>query len=367
MQFQATRSSLHSALQTVSRAVSGKSTLPILSNLHLLAEEGGVTFTATDLEIGIRATCAATVQEPGVITVPAKHTSELVSALGEGDVRLSVDDRNTAVVKAGRSTHRILGLPAEEFPPLPEVGAGVSFNVAQRDLYRLIRSVLVAASQDDTRPILTGVSFSLSADRLIMVATDTHRLALRTCRVEEPEGERSIIVPSRALTEVLRVIVAESTLMVTVRFDENQISFDTGSVSIVSRLIDGQFPRYEKILPTSHTTRIIAPVSDLQQATRRAALVAREGGSRLVMRAEGTTLTLTAQAGELGNAEEPLEIALEGNDIETCVNCRLFQEILGVIEGDSLVIEATLPERALALKPLDDDSVLMILMPMRIE
>ncbi len=367
MQFTATRSLLHNALQTVTRAVSGRSTLPILANIHFAATADTVTLAATDLELGIRASFPATVQTPGTITVPAKTSSEIVSQLPEGDVSLEVDDRNTAVLKARRSTYKILGLPAEEYPPLPEVGNEVAFQIKQAELYKMIRSVLIACPTDDTRPILTGVRTALSGSRLTMVSTDTHRLALRYCEVEAPEGERAVIIPGRALTEVLRVLEAGSGLLVTVRFDANQVLFDLNSVALMSRLVEGVFPKFERVIPSSHTTRLLVPVADFLQATKRASIVAKEGGNRLTLRAEGEMLNLDAQAGTVGNAHEEFEIDREGDEIEAVLNYRYLIDTLGVVESDRVAVEMTKPLAPIVLREDGDEKAMHVIMPMQIE
>ncbi len=365
MEFTTPRKSLHAALQTVTRAVSGKSTLPILSNIHCRATGDTVTFAATDLELGIKCSFPATVKNPGEITVPAKTIGDLVSQLGEGEVSLKTDDRNTAVLQLGRSTYKMLGLPAEDYPPLPEVSGEVSFSVTQADLSRMIRSVSVATADDKTRPLLTGVLTSLSNDKLIFAATDTHRLAVRSCAVTEAVGERSVIIPVSALQEVLRVLEPNSTLLVQVRLDANQVSFDTGSVQLVARLLEGTFPKYGRIIPAGHKTRLTATTADLLIATKRAAIVAREGGLRLQLRTEGSTLTLTAQAGTVGNAEEELEVTCDGEPLDCALNYHFLQDILGVMDTEQVVMETEgRVNSALVVKPLDDDSFFSLVMPL---
>ncbi len=367
MEFTTPRKSLHAALQTVTRAVSGKSTLPILSNICVKATADLVTFAATDLELGIKCSFPATVTAAGEITVPAKTIGEIVSQLGEGEVALAVNDRNTAVLKAGKSQYDILGLPAEEFPPLPEVSREVAFQVSQKDLHRMIRSVVIGASLDETRPLLTGLLTRLSGSQLFLVATDTHRLALRSCEVTEPEGERTVVIPGRTFNEVLRVLEGNSSLPVQVRFDANQVSFDTGSVQLVSRLIDGQYPKWERVVPQSHTTRLVAPVADFLQATKRSSIVARDNGNRLSLRALGTQLTLAAQAGNVGKAHEEFEIDREGDEMEIVLNYRYILDVLGVVEGERIAVEMTKPLAPIVMRECDDEAGMFVIMPMQVE
>jgi DNA polymerase-3 subunit beta len=187
-----------------------------------------------------------------------------------------------------------MGLPSEEFPPLPEVGNEVAFEIPQAELHRMIRYTAIAVSTDDTRPILTGISTTLTGNQLRMAATDTHRLAVRTCQVTEASGERTVIIPGRAMTELLRALDADSQEPVQVRLDSNQVMLSTGSVTLVSRLIEGQFPKFERVIPTAYTKRLTIPLADLHQAVRRASIVARDNSNRLVLRTDGENLTVTA-------------------------------------------------------------------------
>jgi DNA polymerase III subunit beta len=367
MKFQCSRKDLYEALQTVTRAVSGRSTLPILSNVLIEPDSTTVQMAATDLELGIKCSFNASVNEKGPITVPAKTISDIVSQLPEADVTIAVDDRNTAVVTCRRSEYRILGLPSEEFPPLPEVGNEVSFTIPQKLLHQMVRYTAIAASTDDTRPILTGVCTTLTGNKLRMAATDTHRLALRTCEVSEANGDRTVIIPGRAMTEMMRALSADSPEPVNVRLDANQVMFATETVTLVSRLIEGQFPKFERVIPTSHTKKLTIPVAEFHQAVRRASIVAREASNRIVLRTDGENLTVTAQAGDLGNAYEELEVVREGDDIEIVFNYRYLLDVLGVLEGDGLYLEMSEPLAPAVIRTVDDGDYLMVIMPMQLQ
>jgi DNA polymerase-3 subunit beta len=354
-------------LQTVTRAVSGRSTLPILSNVLIEPNSTTVELAATDLELGIKCSFNASVSEKGPITVPAKTISDIVSQLPEADVTVALDDRNTAVVTCRRSEYRILGLPSEEFPPLPEVGNEIAFEMPQRLLHEMIRYTAIAVSTDDTRPILTGICTTLAGNKLRMAATDTHRLALRSCELSAASGERTVIIPGRALTELLRALSADSDEPVRVRLDANQVMFATDTVTLVSRLIEGQFPKFERVIPAAHTKKLTIPIAEFHQAVRRASIVARENANRVVLRTDGENLTVTAQAGDLGNAYEELEIVREGDDIEIVFNCRYLLDVLSVLEGDGLSLEMTEPLAPAVVRPIEDGDYLMVIMPMQLQ
>jgi DNA polymerase-3 subunit beta len=324
--------------------------------------------TATDLELAIQCSLPAAVAEQGRLTVPARLLSDLVAQLPSGDVTLAADERNVAVVTCEQSQYRLLGLPPEEFPPLPEVKSEVAFQIRQNALHAMIRFVTVAASTDDTRPILTGVRTVLQGNTLQMVATDTHRLAVCSNTVEGAQGEGSVIVPGRALTEVLRALQADREEPVQVRLDANQVSFVTESVTLVSRLIAGHYPSHERHIPSTWSARLLIPVAPFEQVLRRAALVAREDGNRVTLRTEGESLLVTARAGALGEAYESLEVAREGSDFEMGISCRYLLDALAVWESEGIYFETTGQALAPAvLRPVEAADTVMVIAPVRLQ
>jgi DNA polymerase-3 subunit beta len=348
--------------------VSGRSSLPILGNVLLDPSADALRLAATDLELGIERLVPARVAEPGPITLPARTLSEIVGVLPEADVTIAADaSGGEIVITCRRSEYRIHGLPAEEFPVLPEVGTDATFSLPERELRDVIRQTVFAASADDTRPILTGVYTVLQDQTLTMVATDTHRLALRRGTVTEASGEVAVIIPARALNELIRGLEAEGDRPVQVRLDKNQVQFRTERVAVVSRLIEGQFPKYERVVPTEHTRKLTIPTDEMQQAVRRAAVVARDNSHRIILRTAGESLTITAEAGDLGRAFEEIEVIREGDDIQIAFNARYMLEILGVVETEGLYLEMTEPLRPAVVRPVGGPDYLMVIMPMSLQ
>jgi DNA polymerase III subunit beta len=361
------RRELHEALQTVSRAVSGRSTLPILSNLLIRAEGASVTLVATDLELGITYTVGAAVSEPGSLTVPAKLITDLVAQLPEATVTLAVDDRHTAVLTCEQAEYHLLGLPPAEFPSLPAVRDETTFDLPQAILRRMIRSVAIATDNDDIRPTLTGIYCSVAGNRLRMAATDLFKLAVRSCEISPVMEERTVIIPARAATETMRVLDTHAEEPVRVRLDANQIAFATDRVTILSRLIEGQFPRFERFLTADRPKRVLIPLARFQQAVRRAELVARENSHRILLRTEGEYLTLSAQAGDLGRAYETLEVAREGDDFEFAANARNLLDVMSVLESEGLYLEVGEPRSGAVIRPVDDKDFVFVTAPMNVQ
>jgi DNA polymerase-3 subunit beta len=361
------RRELHEALQTATRAVSGRSALPILSNVLLRAEGAILKLVATDLELGITCTVRAAVSEPGALTVPAKLITDLVAQLPEADVTLAVDDRNTAVLTCQQAEYHLLGLPPEEFPSLPAVRDETVFDVPQVVLRRMIRCVSIATDSDDVRPILTGICCSVTGDRLRMAATDLFKLAVRSCEISPVAEERIAIVPARAATETMRILDADAQEPVHVRLDANQIAFATDRVTILSRLIEGQFPRFERFLTAERPKRLLIPLTRFQQAVRRAELVARENSHRILLRTDGENLTLFAQSGELGRAFEMIEVAREGDDFEFPGNARHLLDVMNVLESEGLYLEVGDARSGAVIRPVDDSDFVFVTAPMNVQ
>jgi DNA polymerase-3 subunit beta len=369
MKLTVARKDLYEGLQTVSRVVSSHTSLPVLKNVLIEPGVNAVKLAATDLELGVECVVPASVSEGDSITVPAKLLAEIVSGLPEADVSLAADDHNDLVLCCGRAEYRIHGLPAEDFPALPEVGGEVTLSVPQPLLKAMIHQTAFATSKDETRPILTGVCIALTDGQLRLVATDTHRLAVRTAPVLDAAGERTVIVPVRALNELVRVLADADDLSVHLRIDSNQIMFRTERFTLVSRLIEGQFPRYERVIPSGHSRTLTIPREDLQAVVRRARIVARDAAAanRVVLRTSGESLVITAEAGEVGRAYEEIEILREGDDIEIAFNAAYLLDVLGVLTSESVQLEMNEPLSPSVLRPSEGADYLMVIMPMQIQ
>lgn len=359
------RNDLHHGVQTVSRAVAGRSSLPILNNVLIKTEDGKLRLMSFDLEMGIECTIPATIEESGSLTVPARVIGEFLATLPELDIVLSVDDQNAVNVKCEKSDYTIYGLPSEEFPALPEVPDEHSFEITQAALRDMIKQAIIAVSPDESRAILTGILLQLQGDEIRLVGSDGHRLALRTSQVANASGEAMAIVPGRALSEVGRMLDDEDT-SVSVAISENQIKFDVEGVSVVSRLIEGQFPNYERIIPQETEKKLTMPTEMLLSAVRRASIVARENANRVVLRTESDRMTVTAESGDVGKAYDEIEIVKEGEDIEIAFNAKYLLEYLSVVDTEGIAMELSGPLNAGLIKQVGKDDYLYVVMPMQI-
>jgi DNA polymerase III subunit beta len=348
------RKDLLEAVQTVGHAVSGRSSLPILSHILIQAEGDGLRLVATDLELGISCRIPASISEAGALTAPARTLTEVLANLPDkGEVALSVDKSHTVRVNCQKSDYKILGLPAEDYPSLPEVPDSVSFSVPQARLREMIRHTLFAVSTDETRAILTGVLLVFDGSSLRLVATDTHRLASISSDVLDGNGMQNAIVPSRALNELTRLLTdAEGDVKVIL--SNNQIQFDLpgeAGIQIVSRLIEGQFPNFQRVIPTAYTRRLVIPSEELLRATRRASIVARENSNRVILRTVDDRLVLTAESQTVGNAYEEVEVHKEGEDISVAFNSKYLLDVLSVVDTEHVYLELTEPLKPGVMRP----------------
>jgi len=356
---------LAEALQSVGHAVSGRSTLPVLSNVLLEAKGKQLRLLASDLEIWMDCTLPVTMQEEGAVTLPARVLGEVVASLPEAEVSLEADETQLTL-RCGRSEYRIQGLPADEFPAAPEVAEGCTLKLKQAALRRLIRNTLFAASVDETRAILTGALMICSDDSIKFVATDMHRLAVDAAEAKGSVAEvKSVIVPSRALHEVARVLSAEEDPEIEVKVGESQVVFNLGDLKVVSRLIEGQFPNYERVVPSETDKRLVASREDLLAAIKRAAIVARAEANKVVLRSKDAQLSIEAESGDLGKAHEEVEVTLEGEPVEIAFNADYLIDVLSALENDSVAISLSGPLSPGVVRPSEGGDYIYVVMPMQ--
>jgi DNA polymerase III subunit beta len=361
---------LSSSLSLVSRAVSPRSTLPILSNVLLETASDGLHLTATNLDLTITATVPAEVSSEGRVTVPARLLADYVASLAEAPCTLELSP-STQVLKLSCGIHRtnIHGIDAVEFPPLPARDAGSGVELDALALEAAIGQTAVAASSDEARPVLTGVLLQLDGDRLTLVATDGHRLAVRTVAVEAPADGAgvSVIVPARHLAEVARAITPNRPkVTITVSPQRNQIFFSLADVEISSRLIEGNYPNYAQVIPAESTTTVTLPATSLLRETRTAAVLAKDAANVVRFAAGPDTLTLSAQTAEVGDDEAPLTAAVNGQDVQIAFNARYVLDALAVLDAEEVQLAFNGPLSPGVLRPVGRDDYLYIVMPVRV-
>jgi len=370
MKLSCLKKQLQETVHTVSRAVSSRSTLPILNNILIEVSEEHAWLSATDLEVGIRQRIPLETAEEGGTTIPARFLGEVLNSLPEAPVTIESDERELITITCEKSFYEIHGLPADEFPIIPEVTSENTLTLKQPLLRELIRQTVFAASTDETRAILTGALLILEGQTISLVATDTHRLALRSSTLEEPMQltvSGDIIIPARTLNELYRLLQADEEAEVRLDIAENQIQFTLDDTILLSRLIEGQFPNYKKVIPTEYERCLVLDTDLFHNAVRRCAIVARENAYKVILRTtpEGE-LTITADSHKVGRAEESIPVELEGEPVEIAFNAQYLLDVLGIIDSETVRFELGGPLNPGAIRPVGEVDYVYVLMPMQI-
>jgi DNA polymerase-3 subunit beta len=356
-------------LSVVSRAVSTRSTLPVLANVLLKTEDAGLKLTATNLEIGITYWVPGKIDSDGATTVPAKLLTDYVNALQGGErVDLELTAGQTLHLRAGRYESHIKGIDADEFPAIQTAGDRPTTRIAQNVLRQALEETAFAAASDEARPILTGVLARFEGDTLTLAAADNYRIAVKTIPILDPVPETSVVIPARALNELVRILSdIDQPIEVVLAQARNQILFHLEGIDLVSRLIDGQFPNYQQVLPQSHTTRAVLDREELLRAVRPAALIAHESANivKLQIEANGHAgITDSANAG-VGDHVGQVEAAVEGDGTTIAFNARYLADVLTNVDAEQFALELNGPLSPGVFKPIGDDRYVHVVMPVR--
>jgi len=319
--------------------VERKNTIPILSNILLKAADGHLSFTSTDLDLTLLSQAEAKISRPGSVTVPARKLFDLIRNLPEADVALKLMDNHYLGVTCQRSSFRLVAQPAEDFPTVPKVEAkkGVSFPL---DLWkRLTRKVLYAVSAEETRFQLMGALLKDKGKEFELVATDGHRLALIDFPKEDAKATLpNVLIPKKALSEILKMD-GDADARVEIRHSENHLLFTVGSRQLVARLLDVNFPDYEKILSKNNDRVAKAPTAATQAAIRRVALFSSERSRGVKLTFEKNTLTVASASQELGEGTESLDVSFDGEPMSIGLNAQYLLDFLEEAESETVRLE----------------------------
>src|SRR5215218_47051 len=356
MKFSVTKEKLLEGLQQVQNVVSTRTTLPILSNVLLQAHGGEIHLTTTDLDVGVRGSCEADVEKEGATTLPARRLFNIVRELPSSEIQIDVNGKNAASIRSGQSFFKILGLPEEEFPPLPKFEDAKVVTIRQKDLRDGLRKTSYAISTDETRYVLNGVLFSLKDNKLTLVATDGRRLAMVDIELEFPKShEADIIVPTKAVTELGRLLGEDGEVKVSV--GSGQIAFDLNNTLLVSKLIEGNYPNYKQVIPTETKERVTLERETFLNSLRRVSLLASDKSNSI-------KLNFTANTPEVGEAKESLPVAYKGRDFSIAFNPEFFMAPLRNLSEDEVFLDL-IDEMSPGVLKIQTP-FLYVLMPMRI-
>ncbi|HVN54849.1 MAG TPA: DNA polymerase III subunit beta [Anaerolineaceae bacterium] len=367
--------SLAHGLGIVSRAVSPRSTLPVLSNILVATDEGRLRLSATNLELGITNWIGARIEEEGSITVPARTFADLINALPADQVSLALNTRTqTLTVRCGTSVTDIKGIDAQEFPPLPVSDPAEGFQVNVADFKEMIQQVVFSASTDEARPVLMGVLVTINGSQVTMAAADGFRISERKADLSEPAAQPvSAIIPARALAELARIATdGEQHIAMIFPQGRGQVVFNLKDVELVSQLIDGNYPPYQQVIPKSFKTRTVVSTNSFLKACKQAEIIAREGSNvaRLNITPVGElkpgTLEISAQSEETGSSEIVIDATIEGSPLLIAFNVKFLREVLENIHTPNVSLETGVSNSPGLIRPVGDELYLHVIMPMHL-
>ncbi len=363
MKFRCERDVLAEGLSTASRAATGRTgTLPVLSGLRLELVGDALTITGTDLELTIQLQIEVGGERDGGVVLPARLSADIVRSLSPGTVEVAVDGDDVQI-SGGRSQFSVRPLSLDDYPRL-SAPASSAVTLSSTQVGEALRQVVRAASSDEARPILTGVLLAAENDGMRMVATDSYRLAVRDLPGASVLGaEQKVLVPGRALSELQKLIGSASEL--TLRLGEREATFQIGSTSLTTRLIEGDFPNYRQLIPASYPNKLTVAREPLIEAIRRVKLLARDSTPiRLQMSAD--SLRLTAITQDVGNAVEELDARLEGAELTVAFNPDYFASGVDAMSTDEITLETVDALKPAVLRGVGTSEYLYLLMPVRV-
>jgi len=356
-------------LQLFQGIVERKNTIPILANVLMEAKGDQVSFLATDLEVGLRSRCSAAVAKGGSLTLPAKKFYEIVKSLPETEIRIA-EDKGGVKVAADRFDSRMQTLPREDFPTLPDAGATPTATLPRAALKEMVAKTQFAITGEDTRYFLNGALFVLRPDSMTLVATDGHRLALvTTVRAggSADNGEVKAILPKKTLGELARLL-SEGDEDIRYERGENHLFFDVGGRLLISRMIDGQFPAYERVIPKGNDKHIDFERDRLTNAVKRVALLSNERSRAVKFQIDKNRVEVTSSSPDLGEAKETLPVEYSGASMQICFNAQYVLDFLSVVSTDTVSLDLKDEVSQAVMRPVGAEGYdyTYVIMPMRV-
>ncbi|MCP8971209.1 DNA polymerase III subunit beta [Ectobacillus ponti] len=379
MHFRIQKDYLVRGVQDVMKAVSSRTTIPILTGIKLVADESGVTLTGSDSDISIESFIPieengkeiAEVLQAGSVVLQAKYFSEIVKKLPKEQVELEVGSHFMTRIKSGKSEVNLNGLDPEEYPHLPQLEEHHVFHIPGDLLKHMIRQTVFAVSTSETRPILTGVNWKVYNSELVCIATDSHRLALRKARVEGrniPEDFRAnVVIPGKSLTELSKLL-DESEEMVDIVVTENQVLFRTKHILFFSRLLEGNYPDTSRLIPNESKTDIFVNTKELLQAIDRASLLARDGRNNVVKFStlDSDMIEISSNSPEIGKVVEEVQCEqIEGEELKISFSAKYMMDALKALDSTEIKISFTGAMRPFLIRTGNDDTIVQLILPVR--
>ena len=375
MKFTIQRDYFLNQLNDTLKAISPRTTLPILTGIKIDATDKGIILTGSDSEISIEITInqnidgekIVDIEEKGSVVLPGRFFVDIVKKLPGKTVNLSTNDQFKTLITSGHSEFNVSGLDPDQYPLLPQVSEDDAIKLPIKVLKNIIAQTNFAVSTSETRPVLTGVNWLIQNNELICTATDSHRLALRKLKLEDEEiDDKNVIIPGKALSE-LNKIVSDSEEDINIFFASNHVFFKVGHINFISRLLEGNYPDTTRLFPENYETKIILDNSEFYHAIDRASLLAREGGNNVIkLSTDVDKVELSSTSPEIGTVKEDVSTDnVEGESLKISFNSKYMMDALKAIDNDEVQVEFFGTMRPFILKPKDDETVVQLILPIR--
>ncbi len=363
MKFRISKETFLDGLQKVQHVVSSRTTLPILSNVLLVAKDGRLQLTTTDLDVGITGSVEADVEKEGATTLPAKRLVSIVRELPSSEIEVSVDAKNHASIRSGPSFFKIIGLGEGEFPPLPDFSGAKDFKIPQGVLRDGLKKTSYAISTDETRYVLNGIFTSFKDGKMTLVATDGRRLAMVDADLEFPAShETDVIIPSKAVQELQRLLGDSGDVLV--KLSDSQISFEIGDSLLCSKLIEGNYPNYRQVIPGDSNERVVIGRDALLETVRRVSLLSSDKSNSVKLIFTENKIEVTANSPDVGESKESMDVSYSGPDMQIAFNPEFLQAPLRALDADEVYLDL-IDEMSPGVLRIEG-TFLYVLMPMRV-
>jgi DNA polymerase-3 subunit beta len=359
------------ALSHTSRFVASKIQLPILNHILFSTDKGRLKLSATNLELGINYWLGAKIEEEGSFCLPAKEITEFVSYLPAGRLDLSLKNNNLLTLSSGKTESSFACLPSADFPEIPSLDPKTAFEIDLPILTEAINQIAFAAATDDSRPILTAILCTFSSNELNLVATDGFRLSLKNINLTDPLNlsteTQTLLIPAKSLLEIVKLAKNTKKIKIGLTKDSNQVVFVLEDLELVSRLIEGDYPDYQRIIPSESATKVYLNREELAQAIKQSSVFARQSANVVKFNFKTSSLELSANAPQIGQNKVSLDARLEGEPLEIAFNYKFISDFLTICKGEEIIVELNEALSPGLFRDQSDLTLTHIIMPVRIQ
>lgn len=364
MKFSCAKNKLQDAINIAQKAVTGKSPMPILQGIYLSAKDNILTLIGSDIDLSIETKIEAAVEEEGSIVVDSKIFGEIIRKLPNSTVYVSTTENNSINIICEKSKFDLIHMDASEFPNLPKINENMIFSIPQNVLKNMIKGTIFAIAQDETRPILTGILFEVKNKKINLVALDGYRLALKENTIDN-DNTINAVIPGKTFSEVSKIL-SDDDNNVNITFTPNHILFNLGETKIISRLLEGEFIKYNSIIPDEYKLKVIAKKDELLECIERASLMGKDGNTNLVkFDIKDNTLIITSNS-QLGKVREELNIILQGEELQIAFNSKYLIDVLKIIDDEEIVMQFDSSVSPCVIKNKDNNDYIYLVLPVRL-